>query len=59
MGRPLSGPWRGQGILGGGMQGGEVPGFAVIPTTWWALKAVALLFPCHLLPGDAWRAKSQ
>lgn len=32
---------RGQEILGGGRQGGGAPGFAGIPTAWWALKVVA------------------
>lgn len=36
---------RSQEILGGGKQGGGAPGFAVVPTTWWAVKAVALFVP--------------
>lgn len=32
--------------------GGEGPGFAVVPTTWWALKAVFLL----CFPGTSFQA---
>lgn len=35
---------RGQEILGEGRQGGGAPGFAGIPTAWWALKVVARFF---------------
>lgn len=39
---------RGQEILGGGKQGGGTPGLAVIPTTQWSLKVVALLLSLAL-----------